>query len=137
MICDHCGLTVQGFGTVSLSPFGPEAAGVTRRVAKLCHTNAIGRPDCYRRVTTYHEPLGVLKNVLPLPNGIEDIVDPGLQSVRTWDEVAETLRAMFPDATVVCITHKRFIPCRKTDGTCIFSSAEIDVTKVREYQTGK
>ena len=42
---------------------------------KLCHTGYIGRPDCYRRVTVYHEPLGILKGVTPAPDGINDIRD--------------------------------------------------------------
>lgn len=124
MICDHCGLTVQGFSTVTKHDM---------TIAKLCHTNAIGRPDCYRRVTVYHEPLGILKNVLPLPTGVDDVFDPGMALLRELTQLGQEIG----DVTVVCVTHRRFIPCRKTDGTCAFSSTEYDVNEVRKYQMGE
>lgn len=68
--CGHCGLVLTaGYGTVDRDG----------RVVRLCHTGALGRPDCYRRVTVYCEPLGVLKTVFPLPSGVENVVDP------VWD----------------------------------------------------
>lgn len=39
---------------------------------------------------------------------------------------------MYP---AVCLTHKRFIPCRSNDG-CVVSSNELDVQMIREYQYG-
>lgn len=46
-----------------------------------------------------------------------------------WDEwMAET---------TVCLTHKRFIPCRKDDGTCQLSNNQEDIDHVRRYQLGE
>lgn len=36
----------------------------------------------------------------------------------------------------VCVTHKRFIPCRKNDG-CVISTEQKDVDDVRAYQSGE
>src|SRR5215472_2396405 len=110
--CDHCGLTLKGFGTVT-RPDGT--------VAKLCHTNAIGRPDCYRRVTLYKEPLGFLKDVKPpLPEGVSKTIDP---VAGVLNELWET----FGDTPVtVCMTHKRFVPCRKNNDSCVLSVKDED-----------
>ena len=44
----------------------------------------------------------------------------------------------YPDTgPTVCITHKRFIPCRADDGHCAFSEDEEDVTAVTAYQRGE
>jgi hypothetical protein len=47
----------------------------------LCHPNGlpgepVTRPDCYRRVTVYHEPLGALTGVECKPAGIEKTETP-------------------------------------------------------------
>ncbi len=34
----------------------------------------------------------------------------------------------------VCLTHKRFIPCRRTSGICELSCDTADVEKVRQWQ---
>ncbi len=60
MMCLHCGLPLEGYATI-------------RGGATVCHTAALGRPDCYRRITVYGEPLGALLEVTPLPAGIRDI----------------------------------------------------------------
>ena len=120
MICDHCGLNLLGYGSVS---FGGT-------IVKLCHTRAIGRPDCYRRVTVYHEPLGVLKNINHVPEGVEHIRDPGLVAAREILEFGQ----QYPTENTVCVTHKRFVPCRRSDGFCVFSSTPEDVENVRGYQ---
>lgn len=71
MKCDHCGAdTGITYGTVNIP-----ALIYTRRTVYLCHTGYPGRPDCFRRVTVYREPLGILKCVTPLPDGINDIKD--------------------------------------------------------------
>jgi hypothetical protein len=36
--------------------------------------------------------------------------------------------------TAVCLTHKRFIPCRKDDGTCQLSTKQEDIEYVHAYQ---
>ncbi|WKW86133.1 hypothetical protein SEA_JONJAMES_159 [Gordonia Phage JonJames] len=36
----------------------------------------------------------------------------------------------------VCIIHKRFIPCRRTEPMCELSSTPEDVEMVRKYQQG-
>lgn len=66
MRCDHCGEeTGITYGSISSAD----------KIIRLCHTGYVGRPDCYRRVTVYHEPLGILKGLYPIPDGINDIKD--------------------------------------------------------------
>lgn len=101
---------------------------------KLCHTGDRNRPDCYRRVTIYHEYLGVLKNIIDLPVGVENIRDHGVDVMQQWGELSAELAG--DDYPIVCVTHKRFIPCRKRDGTCVFSARETDVKTVNDYQNG-
>ena len=38
--------------------------------------------------------------------------------------------------SLVCLTHRRFVPCRKKDG-CILSSEPTDIDNVRRYQRGE
>ena len=57
--CAHCGQPRRGYGGV---PGG-----------SVCHSSDEGWPDCYRRVTAYHEPLGALRGVDQLPSGVCDI----------------------------------------------------------------
>jgi hypothetical protein len=73
--CAHCGQTcgdyAGGLGGILTADGGID----------LCHPNGLPgepvlRPDCYRRVTVYREPLGVLTGVEPKPAGIQDIRDP-------------------------------------------------------------
>lgn len=71
-VCVHCGdETGITYGTI------PSITGDV----KLCHTGYKGRPDCYRRVTVYHEPLGILRDITPVPDGVEDIRDPGVTEI--------------------------------------------------------
>jgi hypothetical protein len=46
-----------------------------------------------------------------------------------WDE-------WYAEVTV-CLTHKRFIPCRKDDGFCQLSVSQEDIEHVRKYQQGE
>ena len=39
--------------------------------------------------------------------------------------------------TTVCLTHQRFIPCRKDDGSCQLSTKQEDIEHVRKYQQGE
>ena len=65
--CAHCGLVAGdlagGYAGVS------DADG---KLARVCHPNATGRPDCYRRITVYREPLGALLDADPKPDGLAD-----------------------------------------------------------------
>jgi hypothetical protein len=57
--CGHCGLDpAAGYAT------GPDGT-------RLCHPDDPRLPDCYRRVTVWHEPLGRLRGTEPKPPGIE------------------------------------------------------------------
>jgi hypothetical protein len=60
--CEHCGRTAAGYAR--------DAAG-----NRLCHTGE-GGPDCFRRVTVYGEPLGILDGTSDLPKGVADIRRP-------------------------------------------------------------
>jgi hypothetical protein len=67
--CGHCGQTCGDYA----GGYG----GVTREdgsMVHLCHPNDPVRPDCYRRVTVYHEPLGNLLGDEVLPPGITGII---------------------------------------------------------------
>jgi hypothetical protein len=122
--CSHCGQdTGITYGTVTMGVF----------TAILCHTGDPDRPDCYRRVTVYHEPLGALLKHIALPRGVDYILDQGLEAVKFLTQFGEE----FPTENTVCVTHKRFVPCRKTDGMCLFSSTEESVEEVRKYQAGE
>lgn len=75
-LCGHCGRAVKGL------------ASVTDRDGKdvpVCHPSDPAEPDCYRRVTVYHEPLGYLMiSCMRLPAGIE--------RTSHWDVLAEITR---------------------------------------------
>lgn len=69
-VCRHCGKkTGITYGTI------PIGSGLS---AVLCHTSDPNRPDCYRRVTVYHESLGILRIADPVPDGVENIGASGL-----------------------------------------------------------
>ena len=72
-VCGHCGReTGITYGAI----WDKETS------VKLCHTGDPGRPDCYRRVTVYHEYLGILKGVDPLPEDVKDIRDDGMDYLK-------------------------------------------------------
>lgn len=55
-----------------------------------------------------------------------------------WDEAKWAELHDYPDTgPTVCITHKRFIPCRADDGHCAFSEDLEDVAAVTAYQLAK
>jgi hypothetical protein len=58
--CEHCGAS-------------PAIGYAFTGQGHVCHTDDPARPDCYRRVTLYHEPLGTLKTRDPLPTGVDGI----------------------------------------------------------------
>lgn len=43
---------------------------------------------------------------------------------------------LYDSGPTVCVTHKRFVPCRSRSGECVWSDAEEDVVSVREWQRG-
>ena len=70
--CDHCGQQCYNYeggygGGHVLAHLGD------RRSYNLCHPNDETRPDCFRRVTIYQEPMGALAGISPKPAGIEKI----------------------------------------------------------------
>lgn len=98
--------------------------------ARVCHPDDPQLPDCYRRVSVHQEPLGMLVQLPDKPPGTENIID----GWHTWLDllaVGEEVQA----TSTVCITHKRFIPCRTQLG-CVISVREEDVEMVRKYQQG-
>lgn len=66
--CAHCGQECRtperGYAAVP----GPGGMNVP-----VCHPSDPLMPDCYRRITVYHEPLGTLISPFALPRGIEGI----------------------------------------------------------------
>jgi hypothetical protein len=44
--------------------------------------------------------------------------------------------SVYDSGPAVCVTHKRFIPCRAQDG-CVISEDQGDVDAVRAYQSGE
>jgi hypothetical protein len=127
VICAHCGReTGPAYGSVSSG----------EKIFRLCHTCDLTRPDCYRRVTVYHEVIGFLR----LPGiegalvGVKDIFG----HLHDDDGTVEGCLGCFYDIpTVVCVTHKRFVPCRDSSGTCVMSCREDNVGEVRRYQAGE
>ena len=53
-----------------------------------------------------------------------------------WCELGEWCE-LASAQTLVCLTHKRFIPCRKDDGSCQLSNNQEDIDHVRRYQQGE
>lgn len=68
--CYHCGQrcggrTPGGYGAIT---------GTDGAIHAACSPDGPStRPDCYRRVTVYGERPGALRDVDPLPVGVEDI----------------------------------------------------------------
>lgn len=57
--------------------------------------------------------------------------------LRLTPREAEQLeRAMDGDGPAVCVTHLRFVPCRKRQG-CVTSVLPADVERVRAFQEGR
>ena len=52
------------------------------------------------------------------------------QDETEWAE----LHNYYDSGPMVCIAHKRFIPCRADDGLCAFSEDVEDVAAVTAYQ---
>jgi hypothetical protein len=66
--CAHCGLTAGNLAGGYAGVRGPDGS-----LVRVCHPNDPSRPDCYRRVTIWAEPLGTLRGRSPLPPGITGI----------------------------------------------------------------
>lgn len=54
--CAHCGQMCGDYNGGCGGVDDPDGNPVS-----VCHPNEPGRPDCYRLVTVYHQPLGSLK----------------------------------------------------------------------------
>ena len=119
--CDHCGReTGNAYGTMTSG----------KKTFRLCHTDDPGRPDCYRRVTVHHEVIGflLLQGITGVIMGVENI----FAHVHDDDGTVEDCPGCFYGIpVVVCVTHKRFVPCRNTEGTCVMSCREEDVEMIR------
>ncbi len=63
----RCGDYEGGYGAIT----GPDGA-----IHASCSPMVPGRPDCYRRITEFGEPVGALADVDPKPAGVEDIRKP-------------------------------------------------------------
>jgi hypothetical protein len=51
--CAHCGRICGDFDGGFAAVSDADAS-----IVQVCHPNVIGRPDCYRLITVYHEKLG-------------------------------------------------------------------------------
>jgi len=71
--CFHCGSRcggrlVTGYGALT-GEFTPDGA-----IHASCHPDGgVLHPDCFVRVTVHGEPAGALREVMPLPVGVEGI----------------------------------------------------------------
>jgi len=71
--CFHCGSRCggrldTGYGTLT-GEFTPDGA-----IHAACSPDDPDKhPDCFTRVTVHGEPIGALRDVRPLPVGVEDI----------------------------------------------------------------
>lgn len=61
-------------------------------------------------------------------------------SVHGLSNALQVIRdAFWPDGdcdTWVCVTHRRFVPCRHDNAECVLSTNKDDVEMVRKYQNG-
>jgi hypothetical protein len=60
-----------------------------------------------------------------------------VESLEALVAITEEL-GLYDDNPAVCVTHLRFIPCRResTDAPCVLSTEASDVEVVRIYQQG-
>lgn len=83
--CAHCGQVCGDYAGGLAGVMGHGLALV------LCHPNDPARPDCYRRVTVYHEEIGALKQADPKPAGIESIIG-GMDVFAQLHEIYQRIR---------------------------------------------
>jgi hypothetical protein len=62
--CAHCGQVCGDYAG------GAAGVYVNGELRNVCHPNDASRPDCYRRITVYHEPAGALIGVEVKPAGV-------------------------------------------------------------------
>jgi hypothetical protein len=108
--CDMCGRPLQAGGKNSLLTFeqGNAEHVLSYRICEAwtCFHEATGRVE-----DDYHDIYFA----------------PALKEITRLGEE-------FPTPVAVCITHRRFVPCRSADSTCALSQAPWDVERVRRHQ---
>lgn len=68
-----------------------------------------------------------------MPEALEEIAYSDIRSRSVLDELTRLGEEIGSLAVVVCTTHMRFIPCRKDDGTCMYSEDQADIDRVYRY----
>jgi hypothetical protein len=71
--CLHCGQQCGGRLETGYAAFPGEFTPDGAIHASCSPDDPTAHPDCHRRVTEFGEPVGALRDVRPLPVGVEDI----------------------------------------------------------------
>jgi hypothetical protein len=71
--CTHCGQQCGGRLETGYAAFSGEFTPDGAIHASCSPDDPARHPDCNRRVVEFGEPLGILRDVRPLPVGVEDI----------------------------------------------------------------
>ncbi|HVT97930.1 MAG TPA: hypothetical protein VHE33_10500 [Acidobacteriaceae bacterium] len=69
------------------------------------------------------------KDLGPHGNWLNELADASMRA-------AQDKFFLDDDGPVVCVTHLRFLPCRK-DAGCVYSRDETEIARVRAYQNGE
>jgi hypothetical protein len=72
-VCYHCGQRCGGRLATGYRALTGEVTPDGAIHASCSPDDPDASPDCWRRVTEFHEPAGALRDVRPLPVGVEDI----------------------------------------------------------------
>jgi hypothetical protein len=71
--CAHCGSRCGGRLETGYAAFTGEFTPDGAIHASCSPDDPAAHPDCHRRVVEFGEPMGALRDVRPLPVGVEDI----------------------------------------------------------------
>lgn len=71
--CFHCGTRCGGRLETGYAAFTGEFTPDGAIHASCSPDDPDAHPDCHRRVVEFGEPIGALRDVRPLPVGVEDI----------------------------------------------------------------
>ena len=86
---------------------------------------------------SYYEVVLGEEDAVRLRNALNEYINFVHVRKGSWlDELAEISGDIAEVPATVCVTHKRFIPCRAQDG-CVISENQEDVDAVRAYQSGE
>ena len=80
--CLHCGQECGGRLATGYAAFTGEFTPDGAIHASCSPDDPAQHPDCHRRVVEFGEPIGALRDVRPLPVGVEDIRKAAVAGLR-------------------------------------------------------